>query len=124
MRNHKRHYRNGLTRVQNLIANLNANENVAFMLQLGDLIDGYINRRLNQTQWAIQKCVHTLEQLNTNKDQELQPTEQIIPKVLHVWGNHEMHALGSRQLYNSVLGTARLINNKYSAHSQDHAKIE
>jgi len=77
-----------------------------FILQLGDLIDGYINYRLNQTNDALHKCLSILNTLNVN----LTSFQLKIPKILHIWGNHEVFSMGSKDLFNSRLATARILN--------------
>jgi manganese-dependent ADP-ribose/CDP-alcohol diphosphatase len=112
-----RYYRNSIKMVERVIKKWNKQEDLNFILQLGDLIDGYVNYKLNQTKEALEICLNVLNMINVN---------QLIgvPKLMHIWGNHEVFSLGPYELFNSQLATARLLNGSGGAKNVNYYSID
>ncbi len=93
----KRYYRQSINLLKRAVSDWNRHEMRAhskfkFILQLGDLIEGFRSD-------PSKRIEHMQEMLN-----EL--TELNVP-VYHVWGNHEMYAFNGEYLTGSVLHTAK-----------------
>ncbi|XP_014768233.1 manganese-dependent ADP-ribose/CDP-alcohol diphosphatase isoform X2 [Octopus bimaculoides] len=88
----KRHFRASLEQTSKAINYWmqSANE-VSFILQLGDLLDGY-NKRNNQRDRALACMKKAFSKFPRN--------------VYHVWGNHEFYNFTHEELLNSILNSS------------------
>lgn len=89
-----RYYRNSLVLLQGALQEW-ASERVTpqFILQLGDLIDGY-NVTHKSSEMSLEKLLTEIETLKT--------------PVHHIWGNHEFYNFSRKQLMESRLNSSRL----------------
>ncbi|XP_010890158.1 manganese-dependent ADP-ribose/CDP-alcohol diphosphatase isoform X1 [Esox lucius] len=88
----KRYYRNSIRLLRNALERWNT-ENVKplFILQLGDIIDGF-NKRYNMSDQSLNTVM---------KEFDSSPAE-----VHHVWGNHEFYNFSRDTLLRSVLNSS------------------
>jgi manganese-dependent ADP-ribose/CDP-alcohol diphosphatase len=111
-----RYYKNTLNLLRSAINDLKEYEminqvKVKHLLQVGDLIDG---AKVKDPKVAISNMYKVLDELEKlfpkhDFESEYQFESETIPKLLHVYGNHEIHILGRKQIYNSPLNTARVL---------------
>ncbi|XP_073435826.1 manganese-dependent ADP-ribose/CDP-alcohol diphosphatase-like isoform X1 [Dendrobates tinctorius] len=89
-----RHYRNSLSLLQGAMREW-ASEPVTpqFILQLGDLIDGY-NVTHQSSDTSLRKVLTEIEKLKT--------------PIHHIWGNHEFYNFSRQHLMESSLNSSRL----------------
>ena len=112
----KRYYRNALTQAKTAIKYWNSQPNkVNFVLELGDLIDGY-NHRNGQRQEALSNVLNVFSEYNG--------------VVYYVWGNHELYNFQVEELLKSSLNSSinegcKAIPGKgyYSFSPHDYLKI-
>jgi manganese-dependent ADP-ribose/CDP-alcohol diphosphatase len=102
-----RYYRNSLNQISNAIDHwkefeLKTDSKLKFILQLGDLIDGKCERN-NE---SVESMHLALKQLNKMFDDE---TGAEIPKLLHIFGNHEMYNFLRSEILSLELNSARAL---------------
>lgn len=99
----KRFYRNSLNLVREAVKNWNERKSppIKFILQLGDIIDGKC-KSINESIPAMNKIIDELNVMFQNETTQ--------PRVLHIWGNHEMYNFLRSDLLNLTLNTARYFN--------------
>ena len=117
-----RYYRESIELVENKIIKWNTEENLDFIVQLGDLLDGYLNYPLNQTESSLKKCLNVLKLIHKNRKPALANLKGI--KNLHVWGNHEVFSMGSKQLFYSELATARLLKQNQVGNDANYYTVD
>ena len=108
----ERFYRNSLNLLSDAVENWRSSKfEIKFIMLMGDLIDGWINKRLNQTDLALNLCLSKLESLFPRHDFSLDYSfkSKSTPKILSLWGNHEVYAFGREYLANSRLATAKML---------------
>ncbi|XP_075207579.1 manganese-dependent ADP-ribose/CDP-alcohol diphosphatase-like isoform X2 [Anomaloglossus baeobatrachus] len=89
-----RYYRNSLSLLQGAIREWSSEPDTPqFILQLGDLIDGY-NVAHKSSETSLKKVLTEIEKLK-------------VP-VHHIWGNHEFYNFTRQQLMESILNSSRL----------------
>ena len=104
-----RFYRNGINLMRRAVddwrnAPATHGQPLAFILQLGDLIEGW---RVFDKAEMIENVYALIAELNVLFGDDQSP--QQVPKVLHIYGNHDCQGLGRRFLTASPLNTSRLI---------------
>lgn len=102
-----RYYRNSLNQILNAIGHwkefeLKTDFRLKFILQLGDLIDG----KCKHNNESVQSMNLALKQLKKMFDEE---TGGEIPKLLHIFGNHEMYNFDRSEILSSELNSARAL---------------
>lgn len=107
--NRTRYYRNSLTLLANAIKNWQnsahtANQNLKFVLQLGDLIDSQ-SIKTNAAEKAVITVLETYES-SFNKTYQQANTDDKVP-ILHIWGNHEMYCFKRSFLLKTPLNTSK-----------------
>jgi manganese-dependent ADP-ribose/CDP-alcohol diphosphatase len=113
----KRHYRNSLNLVSQAIKDwqndkLNESYKFSFLIQLGDLIDGCCKRNgdsLNSMNLVLAKLSKMFDDTSANDAISLTANTKT-PRLLHVWGNHELYNFKRSQLINSPLNTSKALN--------------
>jgi manganese-dependent ADP-ribose/CDP-alcohol diphosphatase len=103
-----RFYRNSLKLVKAAVNSWikleqETNKKLDFILQLGDIIDGYRNKEATTHQPSVDRVVAELEGINKNTCSDKKT------HIYHVWGNHELYAFTANYLASSKLNTAREI---------------
>lgn len=90
-----RHYRSSLTLLERAVTELsNPGNDVGFILQLGDLIDGHCRRsKAPSSQQGLERALSKLHAFSK--------------PVYHVWGNHKLYNFSRAALLESELNTAR-----------------
>ncbi|XP_061472414.1 manganese-dependent ADP-ribose/CDP-alcohol diphosphatase isoform X3 [Rhineura floridana] len=88
----RRYYKHSLCHLQSAIEDWNGTE-VQFVLQLGDIIDGY-NAQYNMSERALERVMEEFKKLR-------------VP-VHHIWGNHELYNFNRDYLVHSALNTKYL----------------
>ena len=104
----KRYYRQSLDKVKNAVISWknyekNNDQKIAFILQLGDLIDG---KSKNNSYNAMNTVLNELNQCFSHEDL----SKSVQPKLLHTWGNHEMYNFKRNELIKTPLYTRRDLN--------------
>lgn len=90
----RRYYRHSLQHLQNAIQYWNGMEaQPAFVLQLGDIIDGF-NAQHKMSEQALEMVMKEFKKLRT--------------QVHHIWGNHELYNFNRDYLTDSELNTKYL----------------
>lgn len=79
---------------------------LSFILQLGDLIDGFRAAQSNSVERCFKTVLSEFELENYN-----------FPNILHIWGNHELFALKRHELSKSNLNTSRLLKQNTNSNS-------
>lgn len=87
-----RYYRKSISMLSDAIHQWNDRRDVAFVLQLGDLIDGY-NKSKGVSDVALRKTLDVCAHFNGT--------------MYHVWGNHELYNYTKQQLAESQLNSSR-----------------
>ena len=100
-----RYYRNSLNLVKEAVKNWKNIPNAKFLIQLGDLIDGK-SKNINDSMPAMNLVLSELNRLFEN---DKNPNESI-PKLLHIWGNHEFYNFKRDELVLTELNTAKYLN--------------
>ena len=106
-----RYYRNSLKLVREAVAYWKQHEieddcKFKFFLQLGDIID-LAAKNKNESAESLQAVMIELDKLVLNEPIENEP------KLLHLWGNHEMYNFQRKELINSVLNTAKSLQQNH-----------
>ena len=104
-----RYYRNSLNLVKEAIKNWkkyeqDSKQNLKFVIQLGDLIDGKC-KSVNESLPSMQRVLTELNSIFENKLVD----ELGLPRLLHIFGNHEMYNFLRSDLVNLELNTARFL---------------
>ena len=104
-----RYYRNSLMLTREAIRNWRKYEQetqnrIEFVLQLGDLIDGKC-KAMSDSLPALDKCLNELDSLFAGQDHD----ENRLPRVLHIWGNHEFYNFKRKEILDLPLNTARCL---------------
>lgn len=100
-----RYYRNSLNLVQEAISNWKLNQNLKFLIQLGDLIDGK-SKPINDSLAALDTVLKELKKLFTDSTQE---------QILHIWGNHEFYNFTRKEILELPLNTAKTLSQNVNA---------
>lgn len=108
----QRYYRNSLEMIKNIYKNFETHEKkqktkIVCIIQLGDIIDGKCKQNKSSFE-DLKKCLKELK----NK----QPHSEL----LHLWGNHEFYNFLRKDLLNSELNTARILNPNWNENSNDY----
>jgi manganese-dependent ADP-ribose/CDP-alcohol diphosphatase len=109
-----RYYRNSLNLVKEAVANWKNYEKLnqtklKCIIQLGDLIDGKA-KAINDSIPSMQRVMQEL-----NKLFEGETNDSIDrPKLLHIWGNHEMYNFKRTELVDLELNTSKYLKQKES----------
>lgn len=94
-RTRKRYYRNAVNLLKEAVSCWKNHEPaVKFVLQLGDIIDGFNRSRGSGSDKALETVMRELDSMQ-------------IP-VYHNWGNHELYNFSRQYLFNSVLFSGHL----------------
>lgn len=107
----QRYYRNSLNLVREAVKNWRAYSQkhgleIKFIIQLGDLIDGKCKAK-SDSERAMNLLIEELSKLFEDKDDKKNAD---VPRLLHIWGNHEFYNFKRQYLLNSPLNTARQLN--------------
>lgn len=116
-----RYYRNSLNLVSEAVSNWKQIEskfkkNIKFILQLGDLVDAK-SLDINDSHSAMERVIKELNKLFSGDKECHSPIydENNLPKILNIWGNHEMYNFKRRDLLNMNLNSSKLMNQNNSA---------
>ncbi|RNA28337.1 manganese-dependent ADP-ribose CDP-alcohol diphosphatase [Brachionus plicatilis] len=93
-----RYYRGSIQNLQQALQHWQNEPKFSFILQLGDLIDGFRTQNANITDECLEKVLNTF--VNNGF-----PLHQ----VLNIWGNHELFAFKRSTIAHSVLNTSRML---------------
>ena len=88
----QRYYRNAISQLSDAVRHWHARRDVAFVLQLGDLIDGQ-NRIHGESDAALKKTLDVCAQFDG--------------PMCHIWGNHELYNYTKQELAESQLNSSR-----------------
>lgn len=94
-----RYYRDSLKNLQNALDKWKNEKKFSFILQLGDLIDGFQTHNAGNSDQCLDKVLSIFNKNNFP-----------INKVLNIWGNHELFAYKRSQLAKTVLNTSKMLN--------------
>lgn len=83
-----RYYRKALKCLQQAFHHWTESEDTSFVLQLGDILDGFC-RRIGKSSEALSKIKESLIQYKK--------------PIAHCWGNHELYNFGRNKLMSSIL---------------------
>lgn len=109
-----RYYRNSLNLVKEAVSNWKSYEisnqtKLKFIIQLGDFVDAKA-KAINDSIPSMHRIIRELNNLF-----EGEPNDTINrPKLLHIWGNHEMYNFKRVDLVNLELNTSKFLNNQES----------
>ena len=86
-----RYHRNSINLLKNAVDDWKTRKNehaIKFVLQLGDLVEGFVNSNLKTAQNDLNKCLNMLESLYPDHDfkSEYNFSNSKLPKIFHVWG--------------------------------------
>ncbi|RNA22070.1 manganese-dependent ADP-ribose CDP-alcohol diphosphatase [Brachionus plicatilis] len=116
-----RYYRNSLNLVREAVNNWKEIEkkfskDFKFVIQLGDLIDAK-SLAINDSNSAIERVTIELNKLFSGNKEIHLPIfdEKNFPKILNLWGNHEMYNFKRQDLLKMDLNSAKLLNQSSSA---------
>lgn len=103
-----RFYRNSLKLLRKTLHNWKQyesenNTKLKFILQLGDLIDGFRAKQINKTDECLNQVLNEFKTAQIDFD-----------NLLHIWGNHELFAYKRTQLSESILNTSKNLNQNLS----------
>ncbi|CAF0890193.1 unnamed protein product [Brachionus calyciflorus] len=109
-----RYYRNSLNLAREAVDNWKKiestfNTNLRFILQLGDIIDAK-SMGINDSDEAVKRVTKELNRLFNVDTHEPVLDEKNLPKLLNLWGNHEMYNFKRSELKNSILNTSKFLN--------------
>jgi manganese-dependent ADP-ribose/CDP-alcohol diphosphatase len=117
-----RYYRDSLTSVKRVVNDwkkyeLETGSKVEFILQMGDIIEGFRVKEKEEKVRNIFKILHEFETLYPEHDFKNEYNfinskleKPIMPKMFHIYGNHEPYGVSRRYLFESPLNTARILN--------------
>lgn len=116
-----RYYRNSLNLVREAVDNWKKTEsifkkNLKFIIQLGDMIDAK-SLDINDSRPAVERVTKELNKLFSGDNETHLPIldENNLPKLLNLWGNHEMYNFKRKELLNMDLNSSRLLNQNNTA---------
>lgn len=87
-----RYHRNSLNQLRNAVNDWKVRKNeheIKFVLQLGDLVEGFANCHLDIAPHDLKECLNVLESLYPNHDFKSErefKNNSKLPKIFHVWG--------------------------------------
>jgi manganese-dependent ADP-ribose/CDP-alcohol diphosphatase len=122
-----RYYRNSLNLVKEAVKywknyEKESNTQLKFILQLGDLIDGKC-KAINDSVPAMRRVLAELNKtFSSNENDEQTTTTSLVdlngqPRLLHIWGNHEMYNFKRADLVNYPLNTAKDLGQNLDSNS-------
>ncbi len=109
-----RYYRNSLNLVKEAVSNWKNYEQLnqtklKFIIQLGDLVDGKA-KAIDDSIPSVSRVTKELNDMFVGQPNDSNDR----PKLLHIWGNHEMYNFKRADLVNLELNTSKFLNQKES----------
>lgn len=101
-----RYYRGSIKNLQNALEKWKTEQKFSFILQLGDLIDGFHTLNGNMTDECLGRVVNVFAE-----------NDYSFNKVFNIWGNHELYAFRRNQIAQSVLNTSKMLKQNLNTNS-------
>lgn len=112
----KRYYRGSIDLAKRAVEAWKAHETsndckFKFVLQLGDIVDGFLTKDYNKVIENLHKSLGVLEKMFPEHyfKSEYSFNSEMPPKILHCYGNHEAHSMPRKIIQDLPINTSRAL---------------